>query len=85
MDHIEVVRLDDPLEVHMHEVETRRGPPMSGQSRPDRPLFERDLAQRTGIKIDLDDRQFIGRPPVRIDVPQMLRGQDGRHDPLPGV
>jgi hypothetical protein len=36
MDHIEVVRLDDPLEVPIDEVEARHRPPMSWRSRLDR-------------------------------------------------
>jgi len=55
IDHSVIIRLDDPVERHMDEVEIRR--------RPQSPSHRGDAGIRAGsLNVDLADRQIIGRP-----------------------
>src|SRR5205085_5236622 len=79
VDHVEVARLDDPVEVRVDQVEARRGPEVAEQPRLDVPRGERLLEQRIVVEVDLADRQIVRRPPVRVDPAELLRRQSSRH------
>jgi hypothetical protein len=66
VDHVEIVFLDQPVEVNVDEIQTGCGSPVPEQPRLDVFLTKRLLKQRIVVKIDLTDRQVVGRAPVSI-------------------
>ena len=75
VDHVEVVALDDPVEVHVEHVQARRRAPMAEQPRLDVLALERLLQQRIVEQIDLADRQVVGCPPIGVHRPQFVGGE----------
>ena len=75
VDHVEVVLLDQPVQVNVDEVQTRRRSPVAEEPRLDVFLCERLLEQRVVVEIDLTDRQVVGGPPVRIHQCPLFVGQ----------
>ena len=67
VDHVEIVFLDQPIEVHVDEVEARRRAPMPEKARLDVLLLERLTQQRIVEQIDLADGQIVGGAPVGVD------------------
>src|SRR5438552_5124123 len=72
VNHVEVVLLDDPVQVHVDKILPRRRSPMSQQPGLDLFVPQRSFQQRIIEKINLPDRQIIRRPPIRIDFAQQL-------------
>ena len=66
VNHVEVIFLDDPVQVHVNEILARRRAPMSQQQMLHIREGERSLQHGIVVKIDLSDRQIIGGAPVRI-------------------
>jgi hypothetical protein len=66
VDHVEVVLFDEPIQVNVDEVQTRRRSPMAEEAWFDVVLREGLLEERIVIKIDLADRQIVRCPPIRI-------------------
>ena len=67
IDHVEIVRLDDAVQVGVDEVQARRGSPVPEQPRLYVLLGQRLLEQRIVVEIDLADRKVVCGPPVRVD------------------
>ena len=67
VDHVDVALLDNPIEMHVDEVQSRRRPPMADQARlhvfSRQPLHE----ERIVVEICLANRQIIRRAPPRVD------------------
>src|SRR6478672_3735561 len=75
VDHVEVVLLDDPVQVHIDEIQTWRRSPVAEEPWFNVLLCERLLEQRIVVEIDLADREVVGRPPVRIHQCPLLIGK----------
>ena len=73
VDHVEVARLDDPVQVDVDEVQPRRRAPVAEQPRLDVLQRERLLQQRIVEEIDLPDRQVVGGAPPGVDAGKLLR------------
>ena len=72
VDHVEIVLLDQPVAVHINEIQAGRGAPVAQQPRLD--VFHPQRLGEQGIveEIDLSDRQIVGGAPVGIDFPQFI-------------
>ena len=82
VDHIQIVLLDQPVQMHIEEVQTRRGAPMAEQARLDVAALEGNLEQRIVLKIDLPDRQVIGGAPIGIHLFEQIGRKRVRHGGL---
>jgi hypothetical protein len=67
VDHVEIELLDQPIEVHVDEVETGRRAPMAEETRLDVLLLERLSQQGIVEEVNLTDRQIVGGAPVSVD------------------
>ena len=67
VDHVEIELLDQPIEVHVDEVEARRRAPVPQEARLDVLLLERLTQQRIVEQVDLADGQIVGGAPVGVD------------------
>ena len=83
VDHVEVVLLDQPVQVNVDEVQTRRRSPVAEEPRLDVFLCQGLLEQRVVVEIDLADRQVVGGPPVRIHQSPLFVRQRVCHCRLP--
>jgi len=63
---IQVTLHDGAIQVHVHEIEARRGAPMAKQPGLDVFALQRLAEQRVVIEIYLADGQVIGRAPVGV-------------------
>ena len=72
VEHRQVVLPDDPIQVDVDEVETRRRAPVAEQPRLDVLARQRLLQQRIVVQIDLADRQIVGRPPVGVHFGELV-------------
>ena len=72
VDHVEVVLLDQPVEVHVEKVQSRRRAPMAQQPRLDMLELERQFEQGIVLQIDLPDREVIRRPPIGVHFPEKI-------------
>jgi hypothetical protein len=72
VDHVEVVFLDCPVEVHVDEVQPWRRAPVAEQ--PGLDVLGREGLAKQGIvqEIDLADGEIVCRPPVRIDGAELV-------------
>ncbi len=75
VDHVQVVFLDDSVQVRVDEVLPRRRPPVSEKHSLHIRQRQGALQERVVVKINLADRQVVGRAPVRIDEAQLLVGK----------
>ena len=73
VDHVQVIALDDPIEVHAEHVQARRRAPVAEQPRLDVLPLERLLQQRVVEQVDLPDRQVVGGPPVGVELAELVR------------
>src|ERR1035437_3422519 len=73
VNHVEVVFLDDPVQVHVDEVLPRRRAPMSQQHALHIGERQRPLQQRIVVQINLADRQIVGGAPIRVHLAQQFR------------
>ena len=76
VDHVEVVRLDDAIQVHVDEVQSRSRPPVAEQARLDVLDRQRLPEHRVVHQIDLAHRQIVGGAPVLVHQLQLLRRED---------
>ena len=82
VDHVEVVFLDDPVQVHVDEVLPRRRAPVSQQHVLHVRERQRPLQQRIVVEIDLADRQVVGGAPVGVHLVEQVRREcAGVHRP----
>src|SRR5579859_1568978 len=72
VNHIQVTLLDHAVQMHIDEIEARRGPPMAEQARFHVLLLERLLKQRIVIEVDLADGEVVGRAPPGIHLAKKL-------------
>ena len=75
VNHVEVVFLDDPVQVHVDEVLPGGRAPMSQQHVLDIRQRQRSLQQRIIVQVDLADRQIVGRTPVGVHLVKQFGGQ----------
>ena len=66
--HIQVILLDDPVQMHINEILSRRRAPVPDHQRLHVREFQRTLQQRIVVEINLADREIVGRAPVGIDL-----------------
>src|SRR6266568_5474021 len=65
--HVKITGPYDPVQVHIDEVQPRRGSPMSEQTRLDVLKPQRLPQQRVVVQVDLADRQVVCSAPPGID------------------
>ena len=70
VNHVEIVFLDDPVQMHVDEVLPRRRAPVPQQHVLYIRERQRPLQQRIVVKINLADRKVIGRTPIGIQLLQ---------------
>ena len=75
VDHVEVVLLDDPVQVHVDEVLPGRRAPVSEQHVLHIRERQRPLQQRIVVEIDLADREIVGGAPVGVHLVEQFRGE----------
>ena len=75
VDHVEVVFLDDPVQVHVDEVLPGGRAPVPEQHVLHVRERQRPLQQRIVVEIDLADRQVVGGAPVGIHLVEQFRGK----------
>ena len=81
VDHVEVVLLDDPVQVHVDEVLPGRRAPVAQQHVLHVRERQRPLQQRIVVEVDLADRQVVGGAPVGIHPAEQFRRERlGLHD-----
>ena len=66
VDHVQIVLFDQPVEVDIEKVQSRRRAPMPQQTRLDMFEPERRFEQRIVLQIDLPDRKVIRRAPIGV-------------------
>jgi predicted nucleotidyltransferase len=64
--------LDEPVEMDIDEVQSRRRPPVAKQAFLEVLQLQRFLQQRIVTQIDLPDREVIRGAPVGVHVPEEL-------------
>ena len=72
VDHVEVVFLDHPVQVHVDEVLSGGRAPVPQQHALDVRQRQRPLHQGVVVEVDLADRQVVGGAPVGVDPVQQL-------------
>src|SRR5581483_2184127 len=72
VNHVQIITLDDPIQMHVEHVQARRRAPVTEQSRLDVLTLEWLFQQRVVEQVNLADRQIVGRPPVSIHLAQLL-------------
>jgi hypothetical protein len=72
VEHIEVVRLDDPVQVHVDEVLPGRRAPMADHQRLHVRERQRLAQQRVVVEVDLADGDVVGGAPVRVHARQQV-------------
>ena len=83
--HVQVLLLDDPIQMHVDEIQARRRPPVAEQARLDVLGLKRLPEQRVVKQINLPDRQVIRGPPVGVHPAEQLGRQGILHEhPLKG-
>ena len=75
VDHIQIALLNDPIEMNVDEIQSWRRAPMSKEPRLDMLALERFFEQWIVVQINLADRQIVCRPPIRVHLPEQLRGE----------
>ena len=73
VDHVEVVLLDDPVQVHVDEVLPGGRAPVSQQHVLHIRERQRPLQQRIVVEINLADRKIVGGAPVGVDLEEQFR------------
>ena len=75
VDHVQVVRVDDAVQMGVDEVQPRRRAPVAEQARFDVRQGEPFLQQRIVVQIDLAHRQIVRRAPVGVYLVEQCRRQ----------
>jgi hypothetical protein len=73
VEHIQVILLDDPVQVDIDEVLTRRRAPVPDHQRLHVGRFQRLFQQGVVVKIYLADRQIVGGAPVGVHLVEQLQ------------
>jgi hypothetical protein len=74
VNHVEVVLLDDPVQVHVNEVLPGGRAPVSQQHMLHIAERQRPLQQGIVVEVDLPDRKIVRGPPVGIHPMEEFRG-----------
>ena len=82
---VEVPLPDRPVHVRVEEVETRGGAPVAQQPRLDVLRAQRFAQQRVVQQVDLPDREVVRRPPVRVELGQVVGSRRLGHPGAPRV
>ena len=83
VNHVEVVFLDDPVQVHVNEVLPGGRAPVSEQHGLHIRERQRPFQQRIVVEINLAHRQIVGRAPVGVHFAEQFRGEGPcRHDSI---
>src|SRR5579872_3978603 len=85
VDHVEVVFLDDPVQMHVNEVLSGSRAPVSQQHVLHVRQRQRALQQRIVEQVDLPNRQVVRGAPVSVHPPQKIRGKWGVHEAAPPI
>ena len=75
VEHVQVILLDDPVQMHVDEVLARRRAPVPDHQRLHVRQFQRLLQQRIVVEINLADRQIVGGAPIGIHLVEQFRGE----------
>ena len=70
VDHVEIIVLDQPVQMDIEEIQSRRRAPMTEQARLDVLELERRFQQRIVLQVDLPDRKIICGAPIGVHLPQ---------------
>ena len=81
---VQVVVGDEPVQVHVEQVQPRRRAPVAEQPRLDMCQHERHVEQRVLLQVDLADRQVVGGPPGGVHPAQQVRRQGLGHPDIRG-
>ena len=73
--HVQVALANQPVPVHIKEVEPWRGAPVAQQSRLHVVQGQRPLQHRVVFQIDLANGEIVGRAPVGVHLGQQFRAQ----------
>ena len=79
VEHVQVILLDDPVQMHIDEVLARRRAPVSDHQRLHMRQFQRLAQQRIVVEINLSDGQVVGGAPVGVHLAQLV----GTECPVP--
>ena len=71
----QVILFDNPVEVDIDKVQTRRGTPVPEQARLYMLQLQRFFEQGVVVQINLADRQVVGGAPIGIHLAQQIRRQ----------
>ena len=71
--HVQIILFDDPVHMHINEIQTWSRSPVSQQSRLDIFRRQRFFQQWIVVQVNLSDREVIGRVEVIIDFAQHVR------------
>ena len=72
INHVQIVLVDQPVQVHINEVEPGSRAPMPEQTGLDVLQRERSFEQRIVLKIDLPDREVICGTPICVHLLQQV-------------
>ena len=75
VEHVQVILLDDPVQMHVDKVLARRRAPVSDHQMLHVRQFQRLLQQRIVVEINLTNRQIVGGSPVGIHLAEQFRGK----------
>jgi hypothetical protein len=70
---IEVLLFDDPVKVHVSEVESRRRPPVAEQARFDVLALERPFQKGIVEEINLANGEIVGCAPIGINLAEQIQ------------
>src|SRR5260370_1341361 len=70
--HVETLLLDNSIKVGIDKIHPRSGPPMPEQRGFNVSLLQRFFQQGIVIKLDLPHRKVVRRPPVGVDLVQLV-------------
>ena len=79
INHVQIVFFDQPVKVHINEVEPGGGAPMPEQTGLDVIERERSFEQWIVLKIDLPDREVICGAPICVHLLQQVGTQGCNH------
>src|SRR5256714_13900675 len=82
VDDIQIPFTDHAVEMHIHEVQSWRRPPVAEKSWLDVLERERLTKERVRQQIDLADREVVRGAPICIDMLQRVVGERARNRPL---
>ena len=75
IEHVQVILLDDPVQMHVDEVLARRRAPVPDHQRLHVRQFQRLLQQRIVVEVNLADRQIVGGAPVGVHLVEQFRSE----------